>query len=417
MKSGSDSPMTFASLFLAAVVPVCLVNICGCDEKPTTAAKPPPPASSSHPVKESDLNVLTLTPDAERRLDVKTSPVRRKRVSRARLFGGEVVVPPGRSVVVSAPLAGTVTTPDGKPVPAGQPLEKGQALFTLQPLLTSEARTTLATALVDAEGQVRSAEVNLKAAEVALNRAKQLSSEGAGTRRATDEAQADFELAQKAAEAARARREVLEAATKEGGGGSVEPLTLASPESGVLRNVHAAPGQMVSAGAPLFEVMNPARVWVRVAVYAGDVTEVDDERPAKVGRLSGRTGGGAAQALEAKPVPAPPSADPRISTVDLFYELDNEKGQVNPGQRVGVTVPLRGDEESLVVPWSAVVYDATGGAWVYEKLREHAYARRRVSLRHVVNGDAVLDAGPAAGTQVVTQGVAEMFGNEMGFAK
>ncbi|HZN66292.1 MAG TPA: TolC family protein, partial [Tepidisphaeraceae bacterium] len=247
MKSGSDSPMTFASLFLAAVVPVCLVNICGCDEKPTTAAKPPPPASSSHPVKESDLNVLTLTPDAERRLDVKTSPVRRKRVSRARLFGGEVVVPPGRSVVVSAPLAGTVTTPDGKPVPAGQPVEKGQALFTLQPLLTSEARTTLATALVDAEGQVRSAEVNLKAAEVALNRARQLLSGGAGTRRAVDEAQAQYDLAQKTAEAARARHEVLAAATKEGGGGSVEPLTLASPESGVLRNVHAAPGQMVAA--------------------------------------------------------------------------------------------------------------------------------------------------------------------------
>ncbi|HZN68547.1 MAG TPA: HlyD family efflux transporter periplasmic adaptor subunit, partial [Tepidisphaeraceae bacterium] len=268
---------------------------------------------------------------------------------------------------------------------------------------------------------VRSADVNLKAAEVALNRARQLLSGGAGTRRAVDEAQAQYDLAQKAAEAARARHEVLAAATKEGGGGSVEPLTLASPESGVLRDVQAAPGQMVAAGALLFEVINPARVWVRVPVYAGDVTAVDDERPAKVGPLSGRAGagsaGGAAQGLEAKPVPAPPSADPRISTVDLFYELDNEKGQFNPGQRVGVTVPLRGDEESLVVPWSAVVYDATGGAWVYEKLREHAYARRRVSLRHVVNGDAVLDAGPAAGTQVVTQGVAEMFGNEMGFAK
>src|SRR4029453_7168833 len=135
-------------------------------------------------------------------------------------------------------------------------VKKGEQVFSLVPLLTNEARTTLATALVDAEGQVKSAEVQLAAAEVALNRARQLQAESAGTKRAVDDAQAQFDLSQKALEAAKARRDAIAKATQGAGAGSVEALAVPSPESGVLRNVQASPGQMVSAGAPLFEVMN-----------------------------------------------------------------------------------------------------------------------------------------------------------------
>jgi RND family efflux transporter MFP subunit len=345
------------------------------------------------------------------------------------------MVPPGRSVIVSAPVAGTVQPPPGgSPPAAGGAVAKGQVVYALLPLLTTEARTTLTTALVDAEGLVRSAEVQLGAAETNLTRAKQLQSESAGTKRSVDDAQAQYDLAQKGLEAARARREVLAKATQGGGGaGSVAPLEITSPDAGVLRNVQAAPGQMVSAGAMMFEVINTAKVWVRVPVYAGDAGDVAADEPASVGPLGGArgtgpTGGGtsatkpatpAADAWPrpAKPVAAPPSADALGSTVDLFYELDNAGGLLKPGQRVAATVPLRGEEASLVVPWSAVVYDVHGGAWVYATVGPHAYSRRRVEVRHVADGAAVLAAGPPEGTAVVTQGVAEMFGNEMGFAK
>jgi RND family efflux transporter MFP subunit len=393
----------------------------GCDNKSETAsAKAPPPASSSRVVKEADLNVMTLTPEAERRLDVQTAPVEKKKVPRARVLGGEVVVPPGRTVLVSAPVAGTVRAAGDGPVPApGGAVRKGQSVLTLVPLLTNEARTTLATSLVDAEGQVRSAEVQVGAAEVALARAKQLLAENAGTRRSLDDAQAQFDLARKTLDAAAARRESLAKAAE--GSGTVEPLNVTSPESGVLRNVQAAPGQMVAAGAPLFEVINASVVWVRVPVYAGDADDVARDQPAAVSPLgggrpsAGANGGDAPQS--ARPVAAPPSADPLGSTVDLFYELDNARGALRPSERVRVTVPLREDEESLVVPWSAVTFDVHGGAWVYVKVGEHQYARSRVEVRHVTGPLAVLVSGPAAGAAVVTQGVAEMYGSETGFAK
>jgi len=84
---------------------------------------------------------------------------------------------------------------------------------------------------------------------------------------------------------------------------------------------------------------------------------------------------------------------------------------------MGVTLAERATEESLVVPWSAILHDTTGGAWVYENIAPQQYARRRVEVRRVVNSRAVLARGPAVGTKVVTAGAAELFGTEFGTGK
>jgi RND family efflux transporter MFP subunit len=417
MKSGWVPTLVIVVVVTAIAVVGTLVVVRSDPDK-AAAAKPAPPATATKSVKESDLNVVTLTPEAEKRLDVRVEAAERKKVPRTRFFGGQVVVPPGRSVIVSAPFAGTVAAPENaKPLAAGASVKQGQPVFALLPLLTSEARTTLTTALVDAEGMINSAEVQLDAAKVALERAKQLVGDNAAPKRTLDDAQAQFDLARKALEAAKSRRESLARAIQGGQAGSVAPLTVPSPESGVLRNVQAAPGQMVSAGAPLFEVINTDQVWIRVQVYAGDVNTVAADKPATVGLLGAAGGREAGAPKAAQPVAAPPSADALGSTVDLFYELDNTDGSLNPGERVGVTLSLRDEEESLAVPWSAVVFDINGGAWVYENVAPHAYARRRVQVRHVVDSLAVLAGGLQPGAPILTQGAAELFGYEMGFAK
>jgi hypothetical protein len=66
------------------------------------------------------------------------------------------------------------------------------------------------------------------------------------------------------------------------------------------------------------------------------------------------------------------------------------------------------------VPWSAVVYDINGGAWVYEALGGDAFARRRVEVADVVGDEAILGRGIAEGTEIVTVGVAELYSTEFG---
>lgn len=369
------------------------------------------PASQTRSVKEGELNILTLTAEAQKRLDVQTVKIARKDIRRSLGLGGDVVLPPGQSIAVTAPFAATLKA--ASMVTPGQAVARDQELLALVPLLTNEARTSLATALVDAEGQVKNADVQLKAATIALERARQLLSEQAGSKRAVDEAQAAFDLAQKTLDAARARRELLARTLEGADAGSVTVLKVSAPISGVVRSVQAAPGQVVAAGATLMEVANLATLWVRVPVYVGDVDQVQADGEATLNV----PGGDASQTTPVKPAPAPPTATSATATRDLYYQIENAKQVYAPGQRVIVNLPLKTEAAALVVPWSAVVHDVNGGAWVYENTAPLQFVRRRVQVARVAEGEAVLASGPAAGTAVVTQGVAELWGREMGFGK
>jgi membrane fusion protein, multidrug efflux system len=227
-----------------------------------------------------------------------------------------------------------------------------------------------------ADGEVEKAQVQLEAAQVVLKRVEKLVAGEVGSVRAVDDASAQVRLAEKALAVAKTRRALL--------------------------------------GTGVAEALRGGRVWVRVPVYVGELRLVDPEKEARVGGVEARPG---PTNLLARPVSAPPSANPLTATVDLFYEIEPGSGGVRPGQRVSVSLPLRGAGESLVVPWAAILQDIHGNAWVYEKTAPQTFVRRRVQVVRVAEGDAVLASGPKAGTKVVTDGAAELFGTELGGGK
>lgn len=378
------------------------------------AEKPAPPAKVAVIVKEDSLNTIVLTAEVEERLVMAFGKVERKSLPRARSYAGEATVPAGKSIIVAAPLSGLLATPTGGLPAPGQPLQKGQEVFSLLPLLTPEARTTLAAQRVDAEGLIEGARTELEAAKIALARATRLAKQEAGSQRTVDEAQARHDQAVEALEAAQARHDLLTRALEETAGGSGTPIAITAPADGLLRALSALPGQNVPAGASLFELADLNRVWVRTAVYVGDLAEIDATAEAAVGPLTVRPG---VALLPARPIAAPPSANALSATVDLYYEVENVEARLMPGQRLSVTLPLVGETESLAAPWSAVVYDIYGNAWVYERTAPHTYVRRRVTVRRVSGETAVLGDGPPPGTEVVAGGAYELFGAETGFSK
>ena len=375
---------------------------------------PPLPADVPKPFKEDAAAGVTLTPDGEARLAVQVAPVERRPVPRVRVYGGEVTVPPGQAVVVSAPLAG-VLRPAGGTVPvAGLAVTAGQPVFQLLPILDPIGRATLTASKVDAEGLIDAARETLKGAQIGLDRAKKVRAGGAGTDRLVDEAQVAVDIAGKQLAAAEARKKSLDAAVGMADSGDTTLVQVTAPVAGVLRLVSALPGQTVPAGAVLFEVVDLSRVWVRVPVYVGDLADIDPAVPAAVGPLAARPGG---PTRPAAPASAPPAANPAAGTSDVMYALDNREAKYSPGQRVGATLALKGPADGLVVPAAAVVYDIHGGGWVYERTAARSYTRRRVVVRYVAGADAVLANGPPPGTPVVTAGAAELFGTETGFSK
>ena len=51
---------------------------------------------------------------------------------------------------------------------------------------------------------------------------------------------------------------------------------------------------------------------------------------------------------------------------------------------------------------TSVMTDINGGTWVFEKIGDHTYDRRRVQVRYVVDDFAVLESGPVTGAKIVT---------------
>ena len=410
-------------------LPPLLAALAGCNRPAHSATKSEPPAAIAQIANEEKLNTIVLTPEAETRLGLETAPVESRKVARRRTFGGEVTLPTGASLVVSAPVNGTLKQASTeRTLTVGEKVSRGQPVFILSPLLSPErdvltpaervayaqAKMQVSQAQVDAEGQLQQANVQVEAAQIALKRAERLLREQAGNARTVDEARAALELAQKAQAAASARKELVDSVKLDAESGKAEPLAIPSPRDGIIRAEFAAPGEVVPAGAPLFEVVDLDEVWIRVPVYAGEVGDVSPQAPAQVKSLADAS---AAPGLEARPVSAPPTAVPQAAAVDLYYALNNREEKFRPGQRVSATLTLEAKQDSLGIPWSAVVQDIYGGTWVYEQTAEHTFVRRRVEAPFVVDGWAVLSAGPPAGAKIVTVGTAELFGAEFGFGK
>ena len=379
---------------LSVIVCSVLFLAPGCTSKDAQPKAEAPAKVSPYP-SELSLSTVTLTPEASARLGIQTANVERRPVQRRRSYGGELMVPAGGAITVTAPLSGTLAAPTSGRIPApGTKVAKGDEILKWLPLLSperevltpaervrlAEARASLATSQVEAQKQVDSAKVQLAAAQLALSRAEQLLRDKAGSQRTVDEARAQVSLARETLAGAEARHALLIKTNLDAEGGKLAWQPLTAPVSGTLRRIDVTAEQTVAAGTLLFEIIQHERLWVRVPVFVGQSLEIDPAGSTLI-RQFGQQSAGAGQA--AVPVAGPPSADPNAATIDFFYELENPQRGLQPGQKVSVTLPLRGAEESLVIPWSAVLHDVLGGAWVYEQTAPNTFLRRRVAVRYV----------------------------------
>ena len=88
-------------------------------------------------------------------------------------------------------------------------------------------------------------------------------------------------------------------------------------------------------------------------------------------------------------------------------------------ERIGIqTTPISettvAGKRRKVVPYGAVLYDADGKTFVYVSSAPNTYVREPITVDFIQGDRAVLTAGPAAGTAIVTVGAAELYGTETG---
>lgn len=234
--------------------------------------------------------------------------------------------------------------------------------------------SALAARQAAADAELARARAALALADQAYRRAAALLREDSGSARARDEAAAERSAAEAALAAARAQRDLL--------------------------------------GPDLASLRAPGSLWVRVPVFASDVARI---APGEAARIS--MPGDVASARPAAAVRGVPSADPAAGTTDFYYRFDNRDLAYRAGQRVAVSLPLRGVAQGIGLPPAAVVTDIHGGEWVYRQQTAGSYRRQRVAVTRRDGDWLIVTRGLEPGDQVVVAGAAELFGYEFGIGR
>lgn len=282
---------------------------------------------------------------------------------------GQVIADPNASGRVQAAEASRIEAPEeGFPL-IGQRVERGQLLAYAVPVIAAQDRAGVRASIADIEAQIVITEARLRRLTAI-----------ASTVAAREISDARAEL-----EGLRQRRAANLPAVV-----GREPIL--APASGVVSVVRVAAGQVVDAREPLFDIVDPARLWVEAIAF--DPAAVTEIVGAAAVTASGQplrlafVGRGLALRQQALP---------------LQFRIEDVPSGLVVGQPVTVSVQTPRRLAGIVLPAEAVVRSAEGPPIVFEMPGAERFVPRPVRVQPLDSRRVLVTAGLEPGMRVVTE--------------
>ena len=114
--------------------------------------------------------------------------------------------------------------------------------------------------------------------------------------------------------------------------------------------------------------------------------------------------------------PAPPIPETQAKIKRLGFGISEITLLPKAASRIDIhTSDIAQDSSGRkFAPYSSIMYDLDGDAWVYKLTAPLTFVREQVEVESITGDYAYLKEGPPVGTQVVTVGVPELYGTEVG---
>lgn len=163
-------------------------------------------------------------------------------------------------------------------------------------------------------------------------------------------------------------------------------------------------------------------ILVRVPLIEADLATLDRSRPVVVLPFDddSEDEGTETEELEAEEVDDIEDEDDNDNGTVLYFSISKTgKRPLAAEQPVRVRLPLISSiAQHKIIPYQAVIYDVTGGTWVYVKEADAlAFVRQSITIDYIEGDIAYLTDGPPVGAEVVIVGGAELYGTETGVSK
>ncbi|MGG5810497.1 efflux RND transporter periplasmic adaptor subunit [Falsiroseomonas sp. CW058] len=320
------------------------------------------------PRRQPDGSVFVPKP-TQRLLGVRTAITARADAPVSVQVVGQVMADPNASGRVQAPQGGRIEPPEGGFPTLGSRVARGQVLAWIVPVLAAQERSGVQASIAELDAQIA----------IAQGRVQRLSGL-AGSVSAREIAEARAEL-----EGLRQRRAAIGA-----GLNGREPVH--APAAGVVSVVNAIAGQIVDAREPLFEVVDPQRLWVEAVAF-------DPSLVAEVAAAAAVTTAG--QPLRLSFIGRGLAL--RQQAIPLQFRIEDVPPGLSVGTPVTVTMQTPRRAGGVVLPADAVVRSAEGSQIVFEMPGAERFVPRPVRVQPLDGRNVLVTAGLDPGIRVVTQ--------------
>ena len=236
--------------------------------------------------------------------------------------------------------------------------------------------STLPQQVQAAKADAENARAALGAAQRLYDSSKNLYEQGALAKRQLDQAQVALIQAQTQEQAAEQKLQKMEAVSNaaqqksaagqlaaaqgkyQGAQAQLAYSEIRSPISGVITDRPLYQGEMAAAGTPLITVMDVSRIVARAHIPEAQAESLKVGDPAEISSLDGK------DKISGKVTIVSPTLDPNSTTVEIWAEAKNPKGQFRAGASVNLTMVSKTAADAIVIPKSALLVDPKEGSSV-----------------------------------------------------
>ena len=348
---------------------------------------------------------IEIEPDIQRAAGLADEPAERRAVAETIQTTG-IVGPDETRLARIRPLAeGRVTR---LAVRVGDRVAAGQTLLTYDSITAGEFMSAYRAAVASLERATAEADVARRSVERADNLVEiGAVAKGERDRRAAEHQRAMAEvnsaraavvnLEQKLLRLGMSRKELDQA---RGGGDMNGAITSAvsAPFGGVVTEVHAAPGEVITPERELFVVADLSRVWIQGDVYQKDIAKI---RVGQNALITIDTYPGETFTGRVTYVSNVLDADTR--TAKVRCEVPNRDGRLKVQMFARLALPVSMTRDTLVIP-SRAVQDIDGVPTVFVRIGEEKFETRAVRVSPAIGELVEVLEGLKPAERVVTDG-------------
>lgn len=331
--------------------------------------------------------MVKLTPQEAKELTIPVQTISAQLKQYKLAAPGTVNPAPNHIGIISAPVDGRILN---LPVQEGEKVRKGQVVLELESLTFGTLVADYLQALAEVDLQTNQLQRMEKLVEKKINPEAEL-----------EKVRADHIRAQASQNAAYAKLKTVGVSDIEidalRSTDRINPrLKIHSPISGVIDSHKVELGQAVAGNETLATVISLDQVLVKAYLSPEDGTLVNPGDSISIHhRLLNE------EPLRAVVSTINPGLDETNRSVVINILMSQKTGLLKPGDNVRVEITTTSPIEIITVTMDAVTYDGNDPV-VFIRVADNTFEMRKLSIKEIVNGFAVVTNGLKAGDQVAT---------------